>query len=63
MSFSAALSLAWVSPGFVFFSLAASDEEEEDDEEDVEDVDVVDVAAWTMVISMLMNFDEVVRMR
>jgi len=27
------------------------------------DVDVVDVAAWTMVISMLMNFDEVVRMR
>ena len=27
------------------------------------DVDVVEVAAWTMVISMLMNFDEVVRMR
>jgi hypothetical protein len=24
---------------------------------------VVEVAAWTMVISMLMNFDEVVRMR
>jgi hypothetical protein len=27
------------------------------------DVDVVEVAAWTMVISMLMNFDEVVRQR
>jgi hypothetical protein len=28
-----------------------------------EDLDVVEVAAWTMVISMLMNFDEVVRLR
>ena len=27
------------------------------------DLDVVEVAAWTMVISMLMNFDEVVRQR
>ena len=26
-------------------------------------LDVVEVAAWTMVISMLMNFDEVVRQR
>jgi hypothetical protein len=27
------------------------------------DVDVVEVASWTMVISMLLNFDEVVRLR
>lgn len=33
------------------------------DREPVADIDVVEVAAWTIVISMLMNFDEVVRQR
>lgn len=33
------------------------------DRKPAEGLDVVEVAAWTMVISMLMNFDEAVRMR
>lgn len=33
------------------------------DRKPAEGLDVVEVAAWTMVISLLMNFDEVVRMR